>query len=62
MLVITRKIGQMVMIGDADVTVISICGDKVRLGITAPKEVRILRDDIIKRQRKEVIDRRLRAQ
>jgi len=47
MLVITREIGSSVKIGDANVTVLRLNGKGVRLGIIAPKDIIITRDDAI---------------
>ncbi|CAN5582347.1 carbon storage regulator CsrA [soil metagenome] len=50
MLVLTRKPGQSIMIGDGiEVQVLSVAGEKVRLGITAPREVGIFREEIYER-------------
>ncbi len=50
MLVLTRKTGQSIMIGDdIEVTVLSVAGEKVRLGITAAKDVPIYRDEVYER-------------
>ncbi len=47
MLVLTRKQGEGILIGgDIAVTVISIDGDKVRIGIQAPKNVRVIREEL----------------
>jgi carbon storage regulator len=47
MLVISRKVGESVHIGDTiNVVVIDVVGNKVRLGIEAPKEVNIRRDEV----------------
>ena len=47
MLVLTRKSNQSVMIGeDVEVTVLAIMGDKVRLGIEAPREIPVFRDEV----------------
>lgn len=47
MLVLTRRIDESLNIGDAiTITVLSIEGDKVKLGIKAPREVTILRHEI----------------
>jgi carbon storage regulator len=47
MLVLSRKIDQEILIGeDIVVTVISVNGNRVKLGIEAPKDVRILREKI----------------
>ena len=48
MLALTRKIGERIVIGDAiTVTVVDVKGDSVRLSIEAPKEVRILRGELL---------------
>jgi carbon storage regulator len=50
MLVLTRKPGQSIMIGDGiEVQVLSVAGEKVRLGITAPREVGIFRNEVYER-------------
>ncbi len=50
MLVLTRKTGQSIMIGDGvEVQVLSVAGEKVRLGITAPKDVSIFRNEVYDR-------------
>ncbi len=50
MLILTRRIGESIIIGQVvKVTVISILGGQVRLGITAPKEVKINREEIHER-------------
>jgi carbon storage regulator len=50
MLVLTRKPGQSIMIGDGiEVQVLSVAGEKVRLGITAPREVGIFRHEVYER-------------
>jgi carbon storage regulator len=52
MLVLTRKIGESIIIGGGiKVTVTSIDGNKVRLGIEAPPEVRIDREEVARRLR-----------
>jgi carbon storage regulator len=48
MLVISRKSGETLMIGDSvSVTVLSVSGDKVAIGIDAPREITILRGELI---------------
>ena len=50
MLVLTRQIGQEIIIGDnVRVTITSIKGDKVRVGITAPPSVRVDREEVHRR-------------
>ena len=50
MLVLTRKPGQSIMIGDGvEVQVLSVASEKVRLGITAPRDVSIFRNEVYDR-------------
>jgi carbon storage regulator len=54
MLVLTRKPGQSIMIGDGiEVQVLSVAGEKVRLGVTAPREVAIFRNEVYDRIERE---------
>ena len=55
MLVLTRKSNQSIMIGDdVEVSVLSIMGEKVRIGIQAPREVPVHRTEIyVEIQRKD---------
>ena len=47
MLVLTRKSNQSIMIGDdIEVSVLSVMGEKVRIGIQAPQEVPVFRKEI----------------
>ena len=47
MLVLTRKQDETIIIGnDVKVTVLSIRGDKVRIGIQAPSEVKVHREEV----------------
>ena len=47
MLVLTRKSNQSIMIGDdIEVTVLSIIGEKVRIGIDAPREIPVFRKEV----------------
>ncbi len=51
MLVLSRKVGEKVVIdGCITVTVVSVDGNKIRLGVTAPPEVRIDREEIHRRR------------
>ena len=57
MLVLTRKPGQSIMIGDGvEVQVLSVGGEKVRLGITAPRDVSIFRNEVYDRIESENAD------
>lgn len=46
MLVLSRHEGESIMIGEIKVCVVAIRGDKVRLGITAPRDVGVHRKEI----------------
>ena len=47
MLVLTRKTNQSIMIGDdIEVSVLAVSRDKIRLGITAPREVPVFRKEV----------------
>jgi carbon storage regulator len=50
MLILTRKTGESIKIGnDITVTVLSVKGNQIRLGIDAPKDVEVHRDEIFQR-------------
>lgn len=54
MLMLTRKPGQKVFVGDSiEVVVLEVNGNQVKLGFTAPKEVNIVREEVLKREIKE---------
>lgn len=47
MLILTRKVGEaLVLDGDIEIKVTEICGDQVRIGITAPSNVRVYRKEL----------------
>jgi carbon storage regulator len=47
MLVLTRKTNQSIMIGDdVEISVLAVAGDKVRIGITAPRDVPVFRKEV----------------
>ena len=49
MLVLSRKIGQQIMIGqDITIKIVDVQGENVRIAIEAPKEIKIYRDEIYK--------------
>jgi len=50
MLILTRKIGETIVIGDdVTVSVLGIKGCQVRIGINAPKDVQVYREEIYQR-------------
>jgi len=47
LLVLTRKTNQSIMIGDdVEVSILSVAGDKVRIGIAAPRDIRVFRKEV----------------
>lgn len=51
MLVLSRKVGQQIQIGpDLTLTVIQIRGEYVRLGFEAPRELRIVRTELLEKE------------
>lgn len=54
MLILTRRVGETVMIGDeVTVTVLGVKGNQVRLGVNAPKDIPVHREEIYERIRRE---------
>ena len=54
MLILSRRPGESLTIGDdVVVTVVGVTGNQIRLGITAPREVRVLREEVYKAMREE---------
>ncbi|OKQ02995.1 carbon storage regulator CsrA [Haemophilus influenzae] len=60
MLILTRKVGESILIGDdISITVLSVRGNQVKLGVEAPKEVSAHREEIyqrIKQMKDEQLD------
>ncbi len=54
MLILTRRVGETVMVGDeVTITVLGVKGNQVRLGINAPKDVAVHREEIYQRIKHE---------
>ena len=53
MLILTRRVGETVMIGDdVTITVLGVKGNQVRVGINAPKSVAVHREEIYERTKR----------
>jgi carbon storage regulator len=54
MLVLTRKLGEVIRVGDSvTVRILEVKGNQVRLGVEAPADVRIYREEVYRAIRKE---------
>lgn len=54
MLILTRRVGETLMVGDdVTVTVLGIKGNQIRIGVNAPKDVAVHREEIYQRILKE---------
>ena len=57
MLILTRRVGETLMIGDAiTVTVLGVKGNQVRVGVNAPRDVAVHREEIFERIKREEQD------
>jgi carbon storage regulator len=55
MLILTRKVGERVMIGnEVTFTIVGVTGNQVRVGINAPKAIPVHREEIYKRIRRGI--------
>ncbi|KZY33423.1 MULTISPECIES: carbon storage regulator CsrA [unclassified Oleiphilus] len=54
MLILTRRVGETLMVGDdVTVTVLGVKGNQVRIGVNAPRDVSVHREEIYQRIQKE---------
>jgi carbon storage regulator len=54
MLILTRRVGETLMVGDdVTVTVLGVKGNQVRIGVNAPKDIAVHREEIYERIKKE---------
>ncbi len=54
MLILTRRVGETLMVGDeVTVTLLGVKGNQVRIGVNAPKEVAVHREEIYQRIKQE---------
>lgn len=54
MLILTRRVGETLMIGDeVTVTVLGVKGNQVRIGVNAPRDVTVHREEIYERIKRE---------
>lgn len=52
-LVLSRRVGESIWVGDCEVTVVDVRGNQVRLAFTAPPEIQVLREEIKRKKEDE---------
>ncbi len=56
MLILTRKVGESLMIGDeVTVTVLGVKGNQIRIGVNAPREVAVHREEVLQRSQQQAV-------
>ena len=56
MLILSRRVGESVLIGkDVSITILRVKGDQVRLGVQAPKEIAVQRDDLLEENKSALV-------
>ncbi|MFP6815280.1 MAG: carbon storage regulator CsrA [Pseudomonadales bacterium] len=62
MLILTRRVGESLMIGDAvTITILGVKGNQVRVGVNAPKDIDVHREEIYQRIQQEQKDESVRS-
>ena len=59
MLILTRRVGETVVGNEVTVTIVGVKGNQIRIGINAPKDVTVHREEIYERIRREQLSERL---
>jgi carbon storage regulator len=52
MLVLSRKEEEAIIVGNVRITIVAVRGGRVKVGINAPKEVQIVREELVGRERR----------
>ena len=59
MLVLGRKVGESILLdGGIEIQVVKVQGSKIRLGVTAPKDIKVIRAELQGKERKDAVVRR----